>query len=184
MIRKNILIYSICVKCQNGMQLSAVAFHIYSIHMKRSLFFSFIAMGSLAFLALQNDTGCNSSGIKGHVYFVSGNRMPSPDEPQAAPKGIKTKLFVYKLTNLGEVQKEGSSAFYKSISTELVKEITTNDDGSYKIKLKPGRYSLFVKKDDLFYSNLFDAENNIHPVEVIKGKMTRDDFQVDYGAVY
>lgn len=163
---------------------SAVALRTYCMHMKRSLFFSIASIWGFAFITLQNDAGCGSSGIKGHVYFVSGNQMPSPDEPKAAPKGIKTNLFVYKLTNLNEVRREGSSAFYKSISSEFVKEIATNEDGSYKIKLKPGKYSLFVKKDSLFYSNLFDAENNIHPVEVIKGKMAEDNFQVDYGAVY
>ena len=55
---------------------------------------------------------------------------------------------------MSEVEREGNSAFYKKISKEFVKKIETKEDGSFKIKLKPGIYSLFVKKDDLFYSNV------------------------------
>ncbi|MEO8403936.1 MAG: hypothetical protein ABI480_05060 [Chitinophagaceae bacterium] len=127
---------------------------------------------------------CHRSGISGHVYFVSGNQMPSPDRPAAAPQGLKTTLYVYELTNMSQVGRDGVSAFYKSISTKLVKTVETNDDGSFKVKLKPGKYSLFVKKGDLFFSNIFDGENNIYPVEVEKGKMTEEEFKVNYGAAY
>lgn len=127
---------------------------------------------------------CRRSGLSGHVYFVSGNQMPSPDNPPSAPKGIKTTLYIYELTNMSQVARDGMTPFYKSISSKLVKAIETEEDGSYKVKLKPGRYSLFVKKGDLFYANIFDGENNIYPVEVGKGKMTEEDFKVNYSAVY
>src|SRR3954471_17085912 len=83
---------------------------------------------------------CHRSGISGHIYFVSGNQMPSPDEPRPGPQGIKTILYVYELTNMSQVSRDGVSAFYKSISTKLVKTVDTNDDGSFKVKLKPGKY--------------------------------------------
>ena len=79
---------------------------------------------------------------------------------------------------------EGSSAFFKSISTGLVKQVETDENGYFKIKLKPGLYSLFVKKGDLFYSSQFDEKNNIHPVEVKKGKTTEVDFRANYDALY
>jgi hypothetical protein len=124
------------------------------------------------------------AGIRGHVYLETGNRMPDPDSPAPPPKGIKTKLYVYELTNISQVSRQGMSAFYTQVPTRLVKEIETGEDGSFKTKLKPGRYSLFVKKDQLFYSSVFDSQNNIHPVEVKKGKMTENVFKVNYNAVY
>jgi hypothetical protein len=136
-----------------------------------------------SFSSLKQDN-CRRTGIKGHVVELVGNQMPSPDLPPTAPRGVKTTLYVYKLTNINEVKREGVSAFYSSISTQLVKEITTNEDGSFKVKLKPGNYSLFVKKGDLFYSSQFDEKNNIHPVEVKSGNMTEINFQVNYTAVY
>jgi hypothetical protein len=125
---------------------------------------------------------CRRQGIKGHVYLVQGNQMPSPEEPRSKPPGIKTKLYVYELTNLSQVTRNG--AFYNSISTRLVKEVSTDGDGSFKVRLKPGWYSLFVKKGDLFYSNIFDGKSNIHPVEVKKGEFAEEDFKADYDAAY
>lgn len=127
---------------------------------------------------------CRRSGIKGHVYLVRGNQMPSPDQAPAAPKGFKTILYVYELTNIKDVNRQGSSAFYNSIPGTPVEEIETDDKGYFKIRLKPGIYSLFVKKGDLFYSSQFDEKNNIHPVEVRSGKMTEVDFKANYDAVY
>lgn len=127
---------------------------------------------------------CRRTGIKGHVYLVRGNQMPSPDQPPAPPSGVKTILYIYELTNIKDVNREGVSAFYKSIPGEPVKEIETDEKGYFKVKLKPGIYSLFVKKGDLFYSSQFDEKNNIHPVEIRSGKMTEVDFKANYDAVY
>jgi hypothetical protein len=149
--------------------------------MKNLSFCLVLGFFGLASFAPEN---CRHSGIKGHVYLVSGNQMPSPDRPASSPKGTKTRLYIYELTNISQVSRDGVSAFYRSVSTKPVKEVETKEDGSFSVKLKPGRYSLFVKKGDLFYSSIFDSENNIHPVEVVKGKMTGADFQVNYDAVY
>jgi hypothetical protein len=125
---------------------------------------------------------CRRQGIQGHVYLVTGNQMPSPDRPPSKPAGMKTTLYIYELTNNSQVTREG--AFYSSISTRMVKQVMTDDNGYFKVKLKPGRYSLFVKKGELFYSSVFDDKNNIHPVEVRKGEWTEEDFRANYDAVY
>lgn len=130
------------------------------------------------------ENACRRSGIKGHVYLESGNRMPSPDAPLPTPTGIKTTLYIYPLTNISEVERDGVSAFYKNIAKPLVKEVNTDAGGAFKVKLKPGVYSLFVKKGDMFYSSQFDEKNNIHPVEVRPGKMTEIVFKANYDAVY
>lgn len=127
---------------------------------------------------------CGRTGIKGHVYLVSGDQMPSPDRVPNPPKGVKTILYIYELMNIKDVNREGDSGFYKSIPGEPVKEIETDEKGYFKAKLKPGVYSLFVKKGDQFYSSQFDEKNNIHPVEIRKGRMTEVDFKANYDAVY
>ena len=123
-------------------------------------------------------------GLKGYVLRESGNRMPSPDEPPVKPRGMKTTLYIYQLTNITDVVRKDQSPFFSSISTSLVKQVETNEKGYFKVKLKPGIYSLFVKKDDLFFSSQVDDKNNIHPVEVRPGTMTEVSFKVNYDAVY
>ncbi len=109
--------------------------------------------------------------------------MPSPDEPPSPPKGMKTTLYIYELTHISQVVQQDQSPFFSSISTQLVKTVETNDKGRFRVKLKPGRYSLFVKKDDVFFSGQRDEKNNIHPVEVTTG-MTAVIFNVNYSAAY
>ena len=110
--------------------------------------------------------------------------MPSPDNIGQKPAGFKTTLYIYPLTNISQVTRDGQSPFYSAISTNLIRQVETEADGSFKIKLKPGSYSLFVKKGELFYSNIYDGNNNIYPVEVKKGEMTEIQFKADYDAVY
>jgi hypothetical protein len=140
-----------------------------------------ICLSLTSFRLAENDF-CRRQGITGHVYMVKGNQMPSPDRPPSRPLGAKTTLFIYELTNTSQTTQDG--AFYKTISTKLVKEVLTDENGYFKTKLKPGWYSLFVKKGDLFYSNIFDDKNNIHPIEVKKGEWTEENFKADYDAVY
>lgn len=127
---------------------------------------------------------CKRQGLQGYVYLVSGNQMPSPDRPSSGHKGLQTTVYIYRLTNLNDVTRLNESAFYSGISTEFVKTVKTDKNGHFKVKLKPGRYSLFIKKDDLFFSNVFDEKNNIFPVEVVAKKMTDVVFNADYDAVY
>jgi hypothetical protein len=127
---------------------------------------------------------CKKTGVRGMVQLVRGNQMPSPDNVNQKPAGLQTTLYIYALTNVSQVTRDGQSPFYQSISTALVKEVQTATDGSFKVKLKPGRYSLFVKKGDLFYSNIYDGDNNIYPIEVKKGEMAEVNFKADYDAVY
>ena len=123
-------------------------------------------------------------GIEGHIYRISGNQMPSPDRKPTAPKGIKTTLYIYPLTNLDQTDREGQSSFYTDIKTKLVKKVLTDTNGYFKVKLPVGYYSLFTKKDTMFYANTFDGKNNIAPVQVFPQKLTKVELKIDYDAYY
>lgn len=149
------------------------------ITIARALLVSLIICSLTAFAP----TWCKRSGMEGYLYKVSGNQMPSPDIKPAPPTGIKGSLYIYELTNTSQaVKKEGS--FYSSVSTRLIKKVETNDKGYFKIKLPPGKYSVFIKKDTLLYANRFDSQNNIAPVEVQRKKMAKVEVMMDYNAVY
>ena len=138
----------------------------------------------LSTLTVSKNTSCTRSGLKGYVYLVKGNQMPSPDKLPSKPAGLETELYIHALTSLSDVTREGTSAFYNEVKTALITVAKTDADGAFSVKLPPGTYSLFVKKDGKYYSNMFDGNNNIFPVEVTTGKMTEVDFKADYDAVY
>jgi hypothetical protein len=143
------------------------------------------------------------------VYQLSGNQMPSPrrhgpppgfpsgdspstagshpaDSPSAAsptPKskgtGVAATVCVFELTNDSQVIRQGTSPYCQTVHTRLIRQANTDDKGNFSILLPPGTYSVFTKKGDLFYATLRDEKNNIAPVEVLPGKMTRVDCRVE-----
>ena len=124
------------------------------------------------------------TGLEGFIFRISGNRMPSPDMKPIPPKGIKSTVYIYQLTSLSQVSRVEQSAFYSSIRTRLIQTVSSDSTGYFYTILPPGEYSLFTKKDALFYANNFDGDNHIAPVRVSAGKMTQVNVNIDYDAVY
>jgi len=152
--------------------------------MKKNIFYVLLFAVFLGGIAAFKPVGIKKQGIEGFLYKVSGNQMPSPDIKPAAPKGIKGSLYIYELTNTSQASRKEGSSFYTSVTTRLFKKIQTNSKGYFNVQLPPGKYSIFIKKDTVLYANRFDGKNNIAPVEVKAGKMTRVDLKMDYDAVY
>lgn len=128
---------------------------------------------------------CKKEGIKGVIYLVKGNQMPSPNQPRAPRVPMQTTLYIYELTNINQVTRaEAHAPFYTAIHTKLIKQVNSDRQGAFKVKLPPGQYSLFIKKGDQFYANLYDEKNNIAPVTVAKGNYTEVEVRADYDAAY
>jgi hypothetical protein len=126
------------------------------------------------------------SGIEGKVYLLSRNRMPSPPRRPtdtirrpAEGQGIKATICVFGLTNDSEVTRQGTSPWCEAIHTRLIRQVDTDDKGNFTIQLPPGTYSVFTKKDNLFYASRRDEKNNIAPVKILPGKMTRIDCSIE-----
>lgn len=125
-------------------------------------------------------------GIEGITRRPAGNHMPSPRYHPGPPPGVKATVCVFTLTNDNQVIKTGTAGLYQSVLTRLVRQVETDDSGHFRILLPPGTYSVFTKKGQLFYATRRDEKNNIAPVEVVPGKMTRVDCSVesDHAVVY
>ena len=130
----------------------------------------------------------DSTGIEGIVYSVTGNQMPSPDKkPGARPqKGIRSTVYVFELTNIQQVVGSSPSPCFTAVKTKLLRKADTDEKGYFQILLPPGSYSVFTKNGDLYCAGRRDDKNNIAPVDVLPGKMTRVDCRVesDHAAVY
>jgi len=126
-------------------------------------------------------------GIEGTVFLKAGNMMPAPNRKPSNPKvGIRATVFIYELTNISQVDRVGETPYYQAIHTRLVRQADTDDKGHFKVLLPAGHYSLFTKKDSLFYASRRDEKNNLAPTEVLPGKMTKIDCSVesDHKPVY
>ncbi len=133
-------------------------------------------------------------GIQGVVYQVTGNQMPGIKNSKAYPDntennrgeapGFKTRLYIFETTNVNQVVQQKDSPFYSEIKSKLILETVSATDGSFKVDLPVGSYSIFAKIGTLYYANRFDEHNNIFLVEVKADTYTTVDFKVDYNAVY
>ena len=125
-------------------------------------------------------------GIEGTVYRIGGNHMPDPHHPAGPPAAVRSTIYVFELTNISQVRRQGTSPYYTAIGTRFVKKADTDDKGHFQIGLPPGSYSLFTRKGDLYYASRMDEKNNIAPVEVLPGKVTPVECRVesDHKAVY
>ena len=134
------------------------------------------------------DPASDSTGIEGVTYSATGNRMPSPDSKPGnrAMVGIRSTVYVFELTNIRQVVGLGQSPCFTAVNTRLVRKADTDERGYFHLLLPPGRYSVFTKKGDLLCAGRRDDKNNIAPVDVLPGKMTRVDCRVesDHAAVY
>lgn len=148
------------------------------------LYFSFFALISCK--APQGNASKNediSQGIAGRVLWREGNFMPTINgNNENKSLGIEREIMIYELTNLNQVSRNGE--FYNDIQTKLIKTANSKADGSFKISLEPGVYSIFTKEEGGLYANIFDGENNIFPITVEPGKVTGLTIIVDYKAAY
>ena len=136
-------------------------------------------------------TGCllislQMQGIEGTARRPAGNQMPSPRYHPGPLPGVKATICIFGLTNDNQVIKTAKAGLYRAVQTRLIRQIDTDDSGRFRIELPPGAYSVFTKKGQLFYATRRDEKNNIAPVEVLPGKMTRVECNVesDHTAVY
>jgi hypothetical protein len=123
-------------------------------------------------------------GVEGYIQRVSGNRMPAPNAPAASPVGISATVYVYELTNVKDVVRIDVSPTYTTINKKLIATTQSDSTGRFAIALPVGRYSLFVKENGFFYSNLFDVDNNIAPFTVEENKRTKMNLVISSSATF
>jgi len=123
-------------------------------------------------------------GIAGYILEEKGNRMPSPDRPLSAPKGLKTQVFFYPVTDITQLTQLTTPGLYQVISTPPQATTTTDSTGYFSVALPPGIYSIFVKYGDGIYANWFNEKNQVSPVEVLEQKITTVKLMVSAGASY
>lgn len=137
----------------------------------------------ILFLFATVAANAQNQGICGKVVWVEGNQMPGPGPgTRPKPKGVVREIHVYEVTTLQQTLRE--NGFYKEIKTTLVAKTVSRQDGSYKVELPPGRYSVFTKEAEGLFANLFDQTGAINPVVVEAGKFTNLDLSVNYKAAY
>lgn len=123
-------------------------------------------------------------GLKGLIFEVSGNQMPSPGKGVPIRKGVQREFGIFKLSNLNQAVKGKDDCFFKNPGTSLVKRARSDKNGCFVLSLPPGKYSVFVREKGQWYANSFNGDGEICPVEVFPDSLSQLDFRINHGAWY
>lgn len=110
--------------------------------------------------------------------------MPSPDGAPKVGIGVQKRFAIFELTNEKQVVASDKPGFYKKINSKRVATGCSGKDGCFTVKLKPGRYSIFVKENGLWYANGFEGDGSIWPVEVKQNEVTQIEFRISNQAAF
>ena len=80
--------------------------------------------------------------------------------------GIPLEIFIYPLLTKAEVDMEDGSI--TKIYGSVIQRVLSSWNGTFKIKVPPGSYSVFVLYRNRYYGNLQDVNGNLSPVHVDK----------------
>jgi hypothetical protein len=126
-----------------------------------------------------------TKGVWGTVWFWEGDFMPTiyPDMLSGKICPVSRALYFHAATPRDSVLSDNSSIFFKEIYTPLVAVVTSDKEGFYQIDLPPGKYSVFVKEDSLFYASRSD-NMHLNPVTIVPDSIQRFDIDITYKATF
>ncbi len=136
----------------------------------------------LIFVASSIAAFSQKQGLHGQVFWVSGNQMPGPESVLSPNQGTSREILIYEITSIKDVTQVGP--FFRDVKTKLIATVQSKSDGTFKVKLLPGAYSVFTREKNGLYANLFDEKNNINPVQVKTGEYAWKTITIDYDAAY
>lgn len=130
--------------------------------------------------------GCGSAKvtINGKVQRVFGNQMPSPDVKNEEPIGFEATVFFFEPTLINMGMPTGEQGLFLMANKKLVAKVLCAKDGSFNLKIKPGKYSVLLGKDGQYYSNISSLDGLINPVDINKKENRALVLKADWGAIY
>lgn len=135
----------------------------------------------LAFLGVFHNAMSQREGIQGQVFWIS-NDQPGPGTQASPEQGTVREILIYKATTLKDASQQ--DPFFVDIKTELINTVMSAPDGSFKVKLPPGEYSVFTKEQKGLFANLVDRNGCISCIQVLPKKYSWVTITIDYEATF
>jgi len=125
-----------------------------------------------------------TQGMWGNVWFWEGNFMPSASGNQSGKvTPVERDVWIFEASENDSVVGAGG-AFYRQILTTLRAKTRSNRTGFYQVALPPGKYSVFVTEDSLYYANGNDSMGHIPSGVVVPNTVTKVQVDITYKAAY
>jgi hypothetical protein len=131
-------------------------------------------------------SSCSTSRVllKGKLQRVTGNNMPSPDILREEPPGFAGTIYFFEPTIANQADPALEPGVYRMSGKTPVATTKADSFGQFRIRLKPGRYSVLIGKDGFYYSNITDLDGSINPLTINQRRTELLVLQADWDAVY
>lgn len=133
-------------------------------------------------VVLFHQCGSFKQGIEGKLIWVEGNQMPGPKRQPVEQKGVSREVYVYPVLTMADVKMEG--VFVSEVNKPVYKKLQSDSSGKFIINLPPGVYSILIKEDAGLFVNSFDVKQQLNPITVNSGQVTRVEIIINYNAAY
>jgi len=110
--------------------------------------------------------------------------MPSPESKPNVGSGVVRQIAFFEPTRMDQVTEGKSSTFYKNIKTKKICQVTSDKNGCFLARLKPGKYSMMVKEEGQWYANSFGPNGEIFEIEVKANEVTEVEFRINHKAAF
>ena len=118
--------------------------------------------------------------LSGELRELVGDFMPSPDAKQdLSGRPLQAKVAITPAV----AAETNQLPFFKTLPARLVKEVKTDAKGKFRLRLPPGRYSVFVQLKEGWYANLIQ-DGLIQPVYLQKDSTTSITIKVTAKATF
>lgn len=124
-----------------------------------------------------------TNGVWGTIASTEGNCMPAviPGNCKTCP--VKRTVKIYEYTTRSQASPSNATIFFDSFSTNLVKEVETDDDGFFQTELPVGQYTIVIVENGKLYSNGGDGSGGLSPFTKAAGNTTVN-VTMNYNANY
>jgi hypothetical protein len=130
--------------------------------------------------------GCGTVkvAVNGKVQRLMGNQMPSPDVKSEEPAGFAATVFFFEPTLMNMGVPTGEQGLFLMTDKKLVAKVLCEKNGSFSLKIKPGKYSVLLGKNGQFYSNVSNLDGLINPIDIYKKENKTIVLRADWDAIY
>jgi hypothetical protein len=122
-------------------------------------------------------------GIKGHVLLENNTAMPLKGSAKQKGSPIATMVYIYEAANANQlIGQEGN--FAKGIEARLIKQVRSNNDGKFKLRLAPGKYTIVLGYQEGIYIPYFSGNTGLAFIEVLKHQFQEIDLSIIASSIY
>lgn len=108
--------------------------------------------------------------LKGQINWSPPDSNFTAEKGNIPYSGIPLEIYVHQITHKAEVDLE--NGLIHKIYTPMVGRFFCKWNGTFKARLPPGQYSVFVRYKNAYFGNLVDNNGNLSPAVIDESKRT------------